>query len=39
MQVTELADFSHSLRAPNVGPLVARLAERLDHLVEIGLGL
>ena len=38
MQVSELADFIHSLRAPNVAPLLARLSERLDHLVEIGLG-
>jgi excinuclease UvrABC ATPase subunit len=38
MQVSELAEFTHALRAPSVGPLVARLSERLDHLVEIGLG-
>jgi excinuclease UvrABC ATPase subunit len=38
MQVSELAEFIPSFRAPNVAPLVARLAERLDHLVEIGLG-
>jgi excinuclease ABC A subunit len=38
MQVSELATFIHSLRAPNVAPLLARLSERLDHLVEIGLG-
>ena len=38
MQIGELAGFIHSVRAPNVAPLVARLAERLDHLVEIGLG-
>src|SRR3984957_7640732 len=38
MQVSELAEFIHSFRAPNVAPLVGRLAERLDHLVEIGLG-
>jgi excinuclease UvrABC ATPase subunit len=38
MQVSELAEFIHSLRAPNVAPLLARLSERLDHLVEIGLG-
>jgi excinuclease UvrABC ATPase subunit len=38
MQVSELARFIHSLRAPRVAPLLARLAERLDHLVEIGLG-
>ena len=38
MQVSELAGFIHSLRAPNVAPLLARLSERLDHLVEIGLG-
>ena len=38
MQVIELARFIHSFRAPNVAPLVARLAERLDRLVEIGLG-
>jgi excinuclease UvrABC ATPase subunit len=38
MQVSELAEFTHSIRAPNVAPLVARLSERLDRLVEIGLG-
>jgi len=38
MQVSELARFIPSFRAPNVAPLVARLAERLDRLVEIGLG-
>lgn len=38
MQVSELAEFIHSVRAPAVAPLVARLTERLDHLVEIGLG-
>jgi excinuclease UvrABC ATPase subunit len=38
MQVSEFARLIHSLRAPNVAPLIARLAERLDHLVEIGLG-
>jgi len=38
MQVSELAEFIHSIRAPNVAPLLARLAERVDHLVEIGLG-
>jgi excinuclease UvrABC ATPase subunit len=38
MQVSELAGFIHSLRAPSVAPLLARLSERLDHLVEIGLG-
>ncbi len=38
MQVSELAEFIHSLRAPSVAPLLARLSERLDHLVEIGLG-
>ena len=38
MQVSELAEFSRSLRAPNAAPLLARVAERLDHLVEIGLG-
>jgi excinuclease UvrABC ATPase subunit len=38
MQVSELAEFIHSVGAPNVAPLVARLAERFDHLVEIGLG-
>jgi excinuclease UvrABC ATPase subunit len=38
MQVNQLAGFIHSLRAPNVAPLLARLSERLDHLVEIGLG-
>jgi excinuclease UvrABC ATPase subunit len=38
MQVSELAELIHSLRAPNVAPLLARLSQRLDHLVEIGLG-
>jgi excinuclease UvrABC ATPase subunit len=38
MPVSELADFIHSLRTPNVAPLLAHLGERLDHLVEIGLG-
>src|SRR5207342_3790807 len=38
MQVSELAAFIHSLRAPKVAPVLARLSERLDHLVEIGLG-
>jgi excinuclease UvrABC ATPase subunit len=38
MQVSELAPFIHSLRAPKVAPLLARLSERLEHLVEIGLG-
>jgi excinuclease UvrABC ATPase subunit len=38
MQVSELAELIHSLRAPQVAPLLARLSERLDHLVEIGLG-
>jgi excinuclease UvrABC ATPase subunit len=34
MQVSALAEFIQSVRAPNVAPLV----ERLDHLIEIGLG-
>jgi excinuclease UvrABC ATPase subunit len=38
MQVSELAELLHSLRTPSVAPLLARLAERLDRLVEIGLG-
>jgi excinuclease UvrABC ATPase subunit len=38
MQVSELAEYIHSLHAPNVAPLLARLSERLDHLLEIGLG-
>ena len=38
MQVSELAELIHSLRAPSVAPLLARLSERLDHLVETGLG-
>jgi excinuclease UvrABC ATPase subunit len=38
MQVSELAEFIHSLRASDVAPLLPRLSERLDHLVEIGLG-
>ncbi len=38
MPVRELAGLVRALRAPTVAPLLARLAERLDHLVEIGLG-
>jgi len=38
MQVSELAGLIRSLRAPAVAPLLARVSERLDHLVEIGLG-
>ena len=38
MQVSALAEFIHSLRATYVAPLLVRLSERLDHLVEIGLG-
>lgn len=38
MQVSELAEFIHSLKALSVAPLLARLSERLDNLVEIGLG-
>jgi excinuclease UvrABC ATPase subunit len=38
MHVSELAEFIHSLREPNVAPPLARLSERLNHLVEIGLG-
>lgn len=38
MQVTELADLVRSVRAPKVAPLLTRLSERLDHLIEIGLG-
>jgi excinuclease UvrABC ATPase subunit len=38
MQASELAEFIHSIRAPQVAPLLVRLSERLDHLVEIGLG-
>jgi len=38
MQASELAEFIRSLRAANVAPLAARLSERLEHLVEIGLG-
>jgi excinuclease UvrABC ATPase subunit len=38
MQVSELAEFIRSVREPPVAPMVARLAERLHHLVEIGLG-
>ncbi len=38
MQVSELAGLIQSLRAPSVAPLLARLSERLEHLVEIGLG-
>jgi excinuclease UvrABC ATPase subunit len=38
MQVSALAAFVHGLKAPSVAPLLARLQERLDHLVDIGLG-
>jgi excinuclease ABC A subunit len=38
MQVSELAGFIHALAAPQVGPVLARISQKLDHLIEIGLG-
>ncbi|GAA4827093.1 excinuclease ABC subunit UvrA [Garicola koreensis] len=38
MQVTELAAWVRSLDAPTVAPLLGRLAETLEHFIEIGLG-
>ncbi len=38
MQVSELAELVRSIRAPKVAPLLNRLSERLEHLLEIGLG-
>ncbi len=38
MQVSDLADLVRSIQAPQVGPMLAALAARLDNLVTIGLG-
>ena len=38
MQVSDLADLVRSIEAPQVGPMLAALAARLDNLVTIGLG-
>jgi hypothetical protein len=38
MQVSDLAPFVCSIEAPQVGPMLAALAARLDNLVTIGLG-
>jgi excinuclease UvrABC ATPase subunit len=38
MPIRELLEWTEKLRAPSVGPLQARIVERLEHLVAIGLG-
>jgi len=38
MQVSDLAPFIRAIDAPQVGPMLAALAARLDNLVTIGLG-
>jgi excinuclease UvrABC ATPase subunit len=38
MPIGELLEWMKSLRAPTVAPLQARIVERLEHLVSIGLG-
>lgn len=38
MQVSELAKLVRGIMAPQVGPMLAALAARLDNLVTIGLG-
>jgi len=38
MPIGELLEWMKKLNAPSVGPLQARIVERLDHLVAIGLG-
>lgn len=38
MQVSDLADLVRVIEAPQVGPMLAALAARLDNLVTIGLG-
>src|SRR5690606_9344170 len=38
MQVSDLAQFVRTIDAPQVGPMLAALAARLDNLVTIGLG-
>ncbi|HLK36018.1 MAG TPA: excinuclease ABC subunit UvrA [Polyangiaceae bacterium] len=38
MPIGELLGWTRELKAPPVAPLLARIVERLDHLVAIGLG-
>ncbi|MCR6636300.1 excinuclease ABC subunit UvrA [Devosia sp.] len=38
MQVSDLAPFIRSIKAPQVGPMLEALALRLENLVTIGLG-
>jgi excinuclease UvrABC ATPase subunit len=38
MQISDLAEFVHSIDDPSVAPLLATLRNTLDALVEIGLG-
>ena len=38
MQVGDLADWVRSLEVPSVAPLLTKLAETLDALLEVGLG-
>jgi excinuclease UvrABC ATPase subunit len=38
MQISDLAEWSHSVEEPSVAPLLATLRHTLDSFVEIGLG-
>ena len=38
MPIGELLEWMQKLKAPSVAPLQARIVERLEHLVAIGLG-
>ena len=38
MPISELLEWMKKLNAPSVAPLQARIVERLEHLVAIGLG-
>jgi excinuclease UvrABC ATPase subunit len=38
MPIGQLLEWMKTLKAPQVAPLKERIVERLDHLVEIGLG-
>ncbi len=38
MQITDLLEWVRGLQEPSVAPLLASLAETLDHFVSIGLG-
>ncbi|MEP7123237.1 MAG: excinuclease ABC subunit UvrA [Byssovorax sp.] len=38
MPISELLEWVKKLKAPSVAPLQARIVERLEHLVAIGLG-